>query len=271
MSFSWSGNATLFHMATPSREQFIERVIARTKTKFPLVKIARHPEHTFSVTVNGNLVPLESLYRMASLRPEELEHQVDRWIVELLRASEGVPDDKASFEDVRDRVLPMVVPADTQHASPVVSQSLVAGLNVAYALDHDRTIAYIPPAVFSRWRISLDDLHEAALENLTRRSEAIQAHAAQDEEGRVNLVLFQTMDGYDASRILLPSLHARLREYLGSPFAAAIPNRDILLCFRDEPDTVDRLKGQIEKDYRQMPHQITDRLLLVTADGIALR
>ena len=36
------------------------------------------------------------------------------------------------------------------------------------------------------------------------------AHAAQDEDGRINLILFQTMDGYDASRILLPTLHERL-------------------------------------------------------------
>jgi uncharacterized protein YtpQ (UPF0354 family) len=79
------------------------------------------------------------------------------------------------------------------------------------------------------------------------------------------------MDGYDASRILLPTLHERLREHLGSPFAAGIPNRDILLCFRNDDETVDRLKGQIAEDYRNMPHQITDRLLLVTADGIALR
>jgi hypothetical protein len=79
------------------------------------------------------------------------------------------------------------------------------------------------------------------------------------------------MDGYDASRILLPMLHDRLREYLGSPFAAGIPNRDILLCFRNDEETVDRLREQIGKDYRQMPYQVTDKLMLVTADGIAPR
>jgi uncharacterized protein YtpQ (UPF0354 family) len=84
-------------------------------------------------------------------------------------------------------------------------------------------------------------------------------------------MLFQTMDGYDSSRLLLPSLFERLREYLGGPFAAAIPNRDILLCFRDEEETVDRLRPQIAADYRRMPHQITDRLVLVTLDGIAPR
>ena len=87
----------------------------------------------------------------------------------------------------------------------------------------------------------------------------------------MNLILFQTMDGYDASRILLPTLHERLKEHLGSPFAAAIPNRDILLCFRNDDATVKRLESQVATDYCSMPHPVTSQLLLVTADGLATR
>jgi uncharacterized protein YtpQ (UPF0354 family) len=95
------------------------------------------------------------------------------------------------------------------------------------------------------------------------------AHAAQDDDGKINLILFQTMDGYDASRVLLPSLHEKLREYLGSPFGAGIPNRDILLCFRTDEETVDRIRDQIADDHKKLPHGVSDKLLLVTADGIA--
>jgi uncharacterized protein YtpQ (UPF0354 family) len=203
-----------------------------------------------------------------------LKHHVERWAVELLRAAEGTPDQGASFEEVKQRILPMVVRAAEDGSAPsptVVSQPLVAGLTVAYAIDNDRTIAYISKTRFEQWGVTIEQLHQTALENLIARSEAIAAHAAQDENGRVNLILFQTMDGYDASRILLPTLHDRLREHLGSPFAAGIPNRDILLCFRDDEDTIARLKQQIAEDYRRMPHQVTDQLLLITQDGIAPR
>ena len=115
----------------------------------------------------------------------------------------------------------------------------------------------------------MEDLHNQAITNLVSRSESIAAHAAPDGQGRVSLILFQTMDGFDASRVLLPTLHDRLREYLGSPFAAGIPNRDILLCFRNDPETVDNLRKQIATDYQNMPHQVTDKLLLVTQDGLA--
>ena len=132
-----------------------------------------------------------------------------------------------------------------------VTQPLIEGLRVAYAIDSDRTIAYIPEVQFEQWGVSRDDLHDAAIDNLVARSEAMNAHAAQDEDGRVNLILFQTMDGYDASRVLLPTLHEKLREYLGSPFGAGIPNRDILLCFRNDDETVDRLRKQIADDHKQ--------------------
>ena len=256
-----------------SKEQFLARVIAIVHERFPLVKIEPGDEG-FSLSVNGAVAPLENLYRVTALHPEDLKHHVERWAVELLRAAEGTPDQAASFEDVKDRILPMVVRAGEDGSAPsptVVSQPLIAGLTVAYAIDNDRTIAYISKTRFEQWGVSLDQLHQTALDNLIARSEAIAAHAAQDENGRVNLILFQTMDGYDASRILLPTLHDRLREHLGSPFAAGIPNRDILLCFRDDEETIGRLKQQIAEDYRRMPHQVTDRLLLITPDGIAPR
>ena len=256
-----------------SKEQFLARVVAIVHERFPLVKIEPGDEG-FSLSVNGATAPLENLYRVTTLHPDDLKHHVERWAVELLRASEGTPDASANFEDVKERILPMVVRAADDGSAPsptVVSQPLVPGLSTAYAIDNDRTIAYIAKSRFEQWGVTIDQLHQTALDNLTARSQEIAAHAAQDEDGRVNLILFQTMDGYDASRILLPTLHDRLREHLGSPFAAGIPNRDILLCFRDDDETIGRLKEQIAEDYRRMPHQVTDQLLLITPDGIAPR
>jgi len=259
-------------MANLTRDQFVQRVIKHVRVKFPLVKIARSNE-AFSLKVNGHSVAMENLYRLVVIRPDELDHHTDRWIVELLRAAEGLPDQAASFEEIKDRILPMVLNDETRdpRSFPTIKQPLIDKLSVGYAVDNDRTISYIPLHVFKSWNIEVDQLHEVALHNLTVRSEAMQAQASQDENGRVNLILFQTLDGYDASRVLLPTLHQRLRDYLGSPFAAAIPNRDILLCFRDDSETVSRLQSQIAEDYKTMPHQITDKLMLVTPDGIAIR
>jgi uncharacterized protein YtpQ (UPF0354 family) len=233
-------------MLEMSREQFVHRVIEHVRVKFPLVKLSRG-EQSFSMNVNGNLAPLENLYRVSLLRPEDLDRHVDRWVVELLRAAEGTPDQAGEYEEIKDRILPMVLASATTElkTDAMVTQPLIDGLIVAYALDSDRTISYIPRHLFEDWKMSIDDLHDVAIKNLVAKSEAINAHAAQDENGAINLILFQTMDG--------------------------IPNRDILLCFRDDEETVNRLKSQIGEDFRSMPHQVTDKLLLVTQDGIASR
>ncbi|MDB5172895.1 MAG: hypothetical protein JWN51_1668 [Phycisphaerales bacterium] len=257
-------------MAAISREQFVEQVLRVVPEKFPLVKLARGDD-PFSLRVNGHVVSLENIYRLAVLHPEEMRHHIERWVVELLRAAEGTPDRTGTFEQLKERIFPMVLPEDAGPAHrETVSQSLIEGLRIAYAIDSDRTIAYIPQSQFEAWNVTEDDLHDVALENLVSHSETMVASAAQDESGKISLILFQTGDGYDASRILLPTLHDRLKEHLGSPFAAAIPTRDILLCFRNDAETIARLREQISEDYQNMPHQVTDRLLLVTPDGIAV-
>jgi hypothetical protein len=250
-----------------SRQQFVRRVLRIAQTKFPLEKIVT-AEHPFALNINGHVASLENLYRLAQLHPQTLTRQAERWVVELLRAADA-PDATAHFDRVSDRLLPMVVPECSPLAAGAYCRPLVEGLAIAYAVDGDRTIAYVSRQRFEQWGITGEELHELALANLIERSGEICAQAAQDEDGRVSLMLFQTMDGYDASRLLLPTLYRRLCDYLGGPFAAAIPNRDILLCFRDDEQTVDRLRPQVASDYRRMPHQITDQLLLVTMDGIA--
>jgi uncharacterized protein YtpQ (UPF0354 family) len=189
----------------------------------------------------------------------------------LLRAAEGNPDRNASYNDVADRVMPVILTTEAFEAArgAMIGQPLIEGIYVTYVIDGDRTITHIPATQFKKWAIELDDLHEKALANLISKSETLAADAAHDENGKINLILFTVGDGYDASRMLLPNLHERLRGHLGSPFLAAVPNRDILICIRNDATILDSVKEQIAKDYRTMPRQITEKLFLVTADGLA--
>ena len=46
-------------------------------------------------------------------------------------------------------------------------------------------------------------------------------------------------------------------------------NSSMIRVGRPRYSTVARLKKQIQQDFPQMPHQVTDKLFLITADGIA--
>lgn len=264
-------------MSTPTRDEFVAQVIEIVQKRFPLMNILPSDDD-FAVRIKprrdrgpGHLASLENLYRMTLLDPKDITHHVERWAVELLRASEGHPDEDGPYEAIKERIMPMILPQQfcDEAYDTVVSEPLIDGLRVAYAIDSDRTISYIARKLFDEWKISLEDLHQQAIDNLITRSEEMHANVAQDESGKITLIILSQRDGYDAARILLPTLHERLSEHLGSPFVAAIPHRDILLCFRYETETVERLAPQIAEDYTKMPHQVTDQLVLVTADGVA--
>src|SRR5688500_8387306 len=94
--------------ASISREDFQSRVIDIVRQRFPLVNI-EPGEENFSLSVNGSVAPLENLYRVTVLHPDDIKHHVERWAVELLRASEGAPDQGAAYEEVKERILPMIV------------------------------------------------------------------------------------------------------------------------------------------------------------------
>src|SRR5579862_517274 len=159
-----SGPRRDYNQAMPelSRERFVEQVFAIVKARFPLVKLSRAQE-PFTVSVNDHMVSLENLYRLATLAPEDLKHNVERWVVEIIRASEGAPDREGSFEQLKDRIYPMILPEGVGEAHRLtVTQPLLEGLNIAYAIDSDRTIAYLSQAQFSAWNMSVEQLHETA-------------------------------------------------------------------------------------------------------------
>jgi uncharacterized protein YtpQ (UPF0354 family) len=257
-------------MAKLSRADFMELVADLIGKRFPLIKLEKS-EGDFALRLNGAWARLENLYRSCMQQGDDVTHLVERWVTEMLRASEGSPDQTASYEELKHRILPMVLSAAPRDRSgpAMVTQQLVDGLTVGYAVDSEHTIAYIPKVTFESWNITIDQLHETSIANLVTHSEDLPANAAADDNGRIALIVVQTKDGYDASRILLPDLHDRLREHLGSPFLCGVPNRDILLCFRNEPELLERMTRQIAEDYQTMPHQVSNRLFLLTPDGIA--
>ena len=66
--------------ASISREEFQSRVIDIVRQRFPLVKI-EPGEEEFSLSVNGSVAPLENLYRVTVLHPDDIKHHVERWAV----------------------------------------------------------------------------------------------------------------------------------------------------------------------------------------------
>src|SRR5579871_264303 len=111
-------------MSSLTRERFIEEILRIVPARFPLVKLTPG-DQPFSMRVNGQMVGLENLYRSAVLSPDDMKQQIERWIVELLRANEGLPQGTGSFEELHERILPMVMSDhldDTVHRGRLTSR-----------------------------------------------------------------------------------------------------------------------------------------------------
>lgn len=127
-----------------------------------------------------------------------------------------------------------------------------------------------------RWNISLEELHNQALQNLIVNSHE---HTMQGQKGDGFTMLCLggnppsnlpgDADRHNAARILLPELHRKLREHLGATFFAAIPTRDLLLAFSaSDPAVFARVREQIAADFSHSLQGLSPKLFLITPDGI---
>ena len=98
-------------MPSLTREQFVQQVIDVAKGRFPAAKIAR-AEQPFSLKINGQIASLENLYRSSVLQPQQANQFIERWMLEIVRASEGTPDLNAKYEELAERIMPVVMRED---------------------------------------------------------------------------------------------------------------------------------------------------------------
>lgn len=219
--------------------------------------------------VDGH-VQLENQWRQCGGHPDAVEPLADA-IVESIATSLEEARAAPSLEQVRPHLRPILKTEDFLASAPMalVSRPFVGALIVCYVVDSPRTVRYVTRDWLERWTIGEDALHDFAVENLAAATRDLPMQAAGRGDGRVELLCYETQDGYDASRVLLPDLLERLREHLGPSYLVGVPNRDFFIAFRDEPDLVAHCRTVVAEHARTMPYPLCAGLLRVVRDGVA--
>jgi hypothetical protein len=120
-----------------------------------------------------------------------------------------------------------------------------------------------------RWGVTADDLEQVARENLADASHELELQVVSSKEGGRAIVIAQ-QDGYDAARLLLEPLYAKLAPRLGGDFYVATPARDMFVALSTGPDPfVSRLAARVREDFKRLPYPISPEFFLVTRDGVA--
>jgi uncharacterized protein YtpQ (UPF0354 family) len=171
-----------------------------------------------------------------------------------------------SFEALHERVFPMLKPLSLlatvreRKLPMLVYRPFLADLMIAYVIDEPNQVAYINEQHLERWEIAEHELHAQAIANLRRRTDE-RTNYTVTGSGEQRLIIFHSQDGFDATRLLLPSLLERWRPEFSGNMVIGVPNRDFLILFSDSDDTIfANLAHQIQMDAANLDHGLTDQL-----------
>jgi uncharacterized protein YtpQ (UPF0354 family) len=184
------------------------------------------------------------------------------------------PDRSASdYAMLADRIYPMLKPLEMlvevrERKLPMLAyREFLADLMIAYVIDEERSVAYINEEHLDRWSLSAHDLHEQSLVNLRRRTEQVKYTTV--GAGEQQLFIFNSGDGYDASRLLLSDVLAEWARAVPGNLVIGIPNRDFLIAFSDaNPEILRAVAMQVQADAARREYGLTDQLFTLVKGAV---
>jgi uncharacterized protein YtpQ (UPF0354 family) len=219
------------------------------------------------VTIN-----LDRFYQSYMHDPAQLDAIVQTIVSVVTR---DVPArERSDFALLRERIFPMLKPIGLlmfvreRNLPMLVYRPFLADLIITYVIDEPQSVAYINEQHLEQWEVSEREIHDVALRNLRRRTDERAPYVMIGEDEQ-RLFIFNSNDGYDATRLLLTDMLAEWTKQVCGQLVIGVPNRDFLIALGDaNPDIVRSVAAQIQIDAVQRDHGLTDRLFTLVDDQI---
>jgi hypothetical protein len=252
----------------PDPARFQAEVLEVVRRAFP--GQTAHPAPDHAIEAGGFVFGLENLRKLACAPPRTDREERAQLIREHFREGFRFADDvrggkRLDWSAAREHVVVQLLTEDLAARLNVLRRPLVQGVAVVVVLDLPTAYAYLGAEQPARWGVSREELFARAIDNLARRTRG-EMRSSGDGVDRVLFVGEQ--DGYDAARILTPSLRKAAAGLLGDPFRASIPNRDFLVMWaRGNTQLAMQAAPNARRDFESQPHPISPLVLEVWADG----
>ena len=251
---------------------FAQRALELARDRFPLLTCEIADE--FQLRLGKSNVNLFNFYRTYVQSPDRFENILLPALTTVVQVQEWGEDQTTPALDlVRERIMPMLYPEHVwrKNFPNFVAEPWVGNLMILYVVDEAQAYWYIRSELLTKWNISAEQLHDIAMTNLERYFDDNPAEMllTGQEEGP-KLLMPHKPDAYNTSRLLSQTFHQKLRDVLGREFAVGLPNRDFFVALStDAPDMVRNIRDRVREDYSQMDHPLTDKLLLISQDGVS--
>lgn len=254
-------------------EVFSRRAFELARQKFPLLEVSLAGEMQLQIATSR--LNLGNFYRAYIQAPEKFEQillpafstavQVQGW---------GESETSPPLELIKERLMPMLYPEQLwQEKFPyIVGTPWVAGLVILYVVDESNAYWYVRDKLLEQWELTVEDLHNIALENMRQyfQENPMEMAVATDEGGEPSMMMPSQPDTYNSARLLSPSFRGRMRDTAQGDLIVGAPGRDFFIAISMKaPQLLSRIREQVRKDHANTDHPLTERLLLMTADGVS--
>ncbi len=196
---------------------------------------------------------------------------VDRFatLLQLSGSAESVVP--TSWQDAQSRLRLQLFHRRVDALDTALKFPFSADVFFSIVVDSPTGYAYVTQQLADMWEQAVVDLIEIAQQNLLDASQSMQLMLV---PGPTPLAVIQTVDGYDAARVLVPEIRQRLiLELTGQPegeIYVGVPNRDFLIAW---PTTLPAgmhgsICQQIAADAVDKPYPLCGKPLRVTSQTI---
>lgn len=251
---------------------FRQEVLNVARNQFPLLRIEE--SGNFGLRLNDSEIHLANFYRSYISNPSHLRQIVLPGLTTVVRLQEWGPDQlMPPLHEVRDRIMPMLYPQAEARDSlaEFVQFPWVGGLQILFVLDEDESYRFVHEELLDAWQISGDGLYEIAMENLRLyvTEHPLEVSVVESDE-QTSMLVPVNPSAWNSARLLEGQLHRRLREMLGAELVVGLPNRDFFVAVSFSfPELIGEVRQQVARDFRTMHHPLTERLLVISADGVS--
>lgn len=185
------------------------------------------------------------------------------------RLREGISG--VSYAEARSSLMPLLKPqfALRRLAQEAVQTAVPGNLAVIYAVERENDFTVVTPADAKRWGKTVPELHEVALANLLRQTNAKEELLCEEQ-----LCGWASSDGYDATRMVVPALRRQIeREYRG-PAIYAVPMENVFVALplrvATRPATEKLLKAKVDRDFSTADNPVSPELFVERGGELVL-
>lgn len=249
-----------------SAEMFSALVTSRLRPVSDVeIKGGKGLELKLRVRGQETAVMLDRAYERYRGNPNSVNTVVAEFIQSVLTGEERAPAESEEFTQLAANLYPLVVSAQEwmqkrEAGLRLVVRPLIQDLGVALIIDEGAEIRYVELDAIPRWGIDPQAAYERANNNLENASR--NARVSEIGQGVEKLLIDRTLDGFAATRILLPARLDDWAQRVEGELVLGVPQRDFLIGFSRRHPAIDALSEQVSYDARTHDHPLIPNLLI---------